>query len=233
VIKRLLILLGIFLIVVVVAVDRVGAIIAGQVLASKLKTDEHLAHRPDVTVGGFPFLTQALRGSYSDVKVTAHDVDVNNVNVTTIAVQLHGAHIGWKAAVHGTVHQVPVDRADGQVTISYADVNDYLQSRHLTVSRGAGGQVKVTGSLVIAGHTISASGLGTATVRPSVIVVHVRQVSAGIGTHVSHLSLAQRINFTLPLTGLPFHIALGSVHATAAGIVAVGSATHLVLGSAR
>jgi hypothetical protein len=229
--KRLLILLGIFLIVVIVAVDRVGAIVAGQVLASKLKTDEHLAHRPDVTVGGFPFLTQALRGSYSDVKVTAHDVDVNDINVTTFAVQLHGAHIGLKAAVHGNVHQVPVDRADGQLTISYADVNDYLHSRHLKVSQGSGGQVKVTGSLRIAGHTIEASGLGTATVRSTTIVVHVRQVSAGIGSHVSHLSLAQRINFTLPLTGLPFRIALGSVHATNAGIVAAGTATNLVLGA--
>jgi hypothetical protein len=232
VIKRLLILLGIFLIVVIVAVDRVGAIVAGQVLSSKLKTDEHLAHRPDVTVGGIPFLTQALRGSYSDVKVTAHDVNINNINVSTIEVQLNGAHIGWKAAVHGTVHQVPVDHADGQVTISYADVNDYLHSRRLTVSQGPGGQVKVTGSLRIAGHTISASGLGTATVRPTVIVVHVKQVSAGIGSHVSHLSLAQRINFTLPLTGLPFQISLGTVHATAAGIVATGTASNLVLGSA-
>jgi hypothetical protein len=231
VIKRLLILFGIFLIIVIVVVDRVGAIVAAQVLSSKLKTDEHLAHRPDVTVGGIPFLTQVLRGSYSDVKVTAHDVNINNINVTTIAVQLHGAHIGWKAAVHGTVHQVPVDHADGQVTISYADVNDYLHSRHLTVSQGSGNQVKVTGSVQIAGHTIKASGIGTATVRPTVIVVHVRQVSAGIGSHVSHVSLAQRINFTLPLTGLPFQISLGSVRATAAGIVATGTANNLVLGA--
>jgi hypothetical protein len=43
--------------------------------------------------------------------------------------------------------------------------------------------------------------------------------------------LAQRINFSLPLTGLPFQIALGSVKATPDGIVATGTAKNLVLGS--
>lgn len=229
--RRLLILLALFLLVVVVAADRVGAIVAGQVLASKIKTDEGLAHRPDVTVGGIPFLTQALRGKYSDVKVTAHDVTLNGINVTTIAVQLHGAHIGWKAAVQGNVHTVPVDSADGQVTISYADIDAYLHSRHLTVSQGANGQVKVTGSVRIAGHTFKASGIGTATVASSVIAVHVHQVSVAAGSHVGHLSLAQRVNFNLPLNGLPFRIALGSVRGTADGIVATGTARDLVLGS--
>jgi uncharacterized MnhB-related membrane protein len=228
--RRLLILLVLFLVIVVVAADRVGAIVAAQVLSSKIKTDEGLAHRPDVTVAGFPFLTQALRGKYSDVRVTASDVVLNRLDVTTVAVQLHGVHIGWKAALHGNVHQVPVDRADGQVTISYAAVDAYLRSRHLTVSEGSGGQVKVTGSVTIAGHTIKASGLGTATISHNVVDVHVHQISAAAGSHVAHLSVAQRINFSLPLSGLPFRIALGSVHATAAGIVATGTAPDIVLG---
>jgi hypothetical protein len=231
VLRRLLILLALFLVVVLIAADRVGAIVAAQVLASKIKTDEGLAHRPDVTVGGFPFLTQAIRGKYSDVKVTASDVTLNGVDVTTIAVQLHGAHIGWRAALHGNVHTVPVDTADGQVTISYPAVDAYLQSRHLTVSQGSDGQVKVTASVRIAGHTVKASGIGTATVASSVIAVRVHQISVAAGAHVSHLSLAQRINFTLPLNGLPFRIALGSVRGTANGIVATGTARDLVLGS--
>jgi hypothetical protein len=231
VLRRLLILLALFLVIVLVAADRVGAIIAAQVLASKIKTDEGLAHRPDVTVGGFPFLTQAVRGKYSDVRVTASGVTLNGIDVTTIAVQLHGAHIGLGAALHGNVHTVPVDTADGQVTISYPAVDAYLKSRHLTVSQGSGGQVKVTGSVRIAGQTVRASGIGTATVASSVIAVHVHQISVAAGTHVSHLSLAQRINFTLPLNGLPFRIALGSVRGTANGIVATGTARDLVLGS--
>jgi hypothetical protein len=231
VLRRLLILLALFLVIVLVAADRVGAIIAAQVLASKIKTDEGLAHRPDVTVGGFPFLTQAVRGKYSDVRVTASGVTLNGIDVTTIAVQLHGAHIGLGAALHGNVHTVPVDTADGQVTISYPAVDAYLKSRHLTVSQGSGGQVKVTGSVRIAGQTVRASGIGTATVASSVIAVHVHQISVAAGTHVSHLSLAQRINFTLPLNGLPFRIALGSVLGTPNGIVATGIARDLVLGS--
>lgn len=230
-IKRLLVLVAIFLVVVLVVVDRVGAIVAAQVLSSKLKTDEHLASRPDVTIGGIPFLTQAIDGKYSDVKVTAHDLTINRLAVETFAVQLHGAHIPLKAAVRGNVHEVPVDNAKGQATITYGAMDSYLHSRHLTVSEGPGDALKVTGSLDIAGHRFSASGTGTASVAHNVIVVHVRQISVGVDSHIGHLSLAQRINFSLPLTGLPFRISLGTVRATSAGIVATGSAHDLVLGS--
>ena len=229
--KRLLILLVVFLVVVLVVVDRVGALVAAQVLASKVKTDENLAQRPDVTIGGFPFLTQAIEGKYSDVKVTVHDLTLNRLEVSTFAVQLHGAHIGLKQALHGNVHRVPVDRADGQATVTYAAMDAYLKPKHLTVSPAPGGQLKVTGSVTIAGQELTASGTGTATVAHNVIVVHVRQVSAGVGSLVGHLSLAQRINFSLPLSGLPFQIALGSVKATPDGIVASGTAKNLVLGS--
>jgi hypothetical protein len=231
VVKRLLFLLVLFLVVVLVVLDRVGAVVASQVLASKIKTDEHLAQRPDVSIGGFPFLTQAIEGKYSDVKVTVHDLSLNRLDVSTFKVQLHGAHIKLGAALHGNVHRVPVDRADGQATITYAAMDAYLKPKHLRVSPGANGQLKVTGSVTIAGHELTASGTGTATLAHNVIDVHVHQVSAGVGTHVGHLSLAQRINFSLPLTGLPFQISLGSVKATSDGIVASGSATNLVLGT--
>jgi hypothetical protein len=229
--KRLLILVAIFLIVVVVVADRVGAIVAAQVLSSKLKTDEHLPSRPDVTVAGIPFLTQAVGGSYSDVKVTVTDLTIHRLLLTTLVVQLHGAHIGLRAALKGDVHEVPVDTANGQVTVGYPAIDAYLRGRHLTVSEGSGGQLKVTGALVIAGHKITASGVGTATIAHNVIDVHVHQVSAGVGSHVGHLSLAQRINFKLPLNGLPFRIALGTVRATPTGIIATGTARNLVLGS--
>jgi hypothetical protein len=221
----------VFLIGVVILLDRVGALVAAQVLSSKLKTDEHLASRPDVTVGGFPFLTQAISGKYSDVKVTAHDIDLHGLDVSTFAVQLHGAHIPLKEAVRDQVHQVPVDTANGQATVTYAAIDQYLAGRHLKVSMAPGGRLRVTGSVDIAGHTFSASGIGSATVAANVIRVHIDQVSAGVGSHIGHLSLAQRITFSLPLTGLPFRIALGTVRATSAGVYATGVAHHIVLGS--
>jgi hypothetical protein len=229
--RRLVVGFLVVLVLLVVAADRVGAVVAAHVLASKIQTDEHLATRPDVTVGGFPFLTQVVKGRYSDVRVTSHDLDLKGVTVTTLAVQLHGAHISLGSAARDDVHQVPVDRADGQLTISYAAVDRYLASRHLRVTQGKNGQVAVAATVTVAGKAIGVVGTATATVSGNSVDVHVTQVGAVAGSHVAHLSLSQRVSFSLPLGRLPFRIDLGSVRATSAGIVATGVTHHLVLGS--
>ena len=46
-----------------------------------------------MSIAAFPFLTQAIEGKYSDVKVTVHDLNLNGLDVSTFKVQLHGAHI--------------------------------------------------------------------------------------------------------------------------------------------
>ncbi len=157
--KRLLLLFVLFLLVVLVVVDRVGAIVAAQVLASKVKTDEHLADRPDVTIGGFPFLTQAIEGKYSDVKVTVHDLSLNRLDVSTFAVQLHGAHIPLRRRCTGRPPGAgrPGRRSgDGHLRRD-GRLSEVETSQ---VSPAAGGQLKVTGSLTIAGHRLTASGTG-------------------------------------------------------------------------
>jgi len=195
-----------------VVADRVALVAAEHVVAGRIQTDQGLAERPDVTIHGFPFLTQALAGRYDQVNVHVRGLRDRTVPVAKLTVDLHGVHVPLGAVTSGHLSRVPVDRATATVLLSYDDVNSYL-GRHLTVSEGDNGQVKVTGSVSVAGQTVSASASGKVDVRGNDLVV----------------AVGRGLDFTIPLSGLPFRIALVGAKATKAGIEVSATASGLVL----
>src|SRR6476646_8831852 len=74
-----------------VAGDRIALSLAEDRAASALQTSQDLSHKPDVTVEGFPFLTQLAAGSFGEVVVSAHDVTVgkaHDVHLQQVVVDL-------------------------------------------------------------------------------------------------------------------------------------------------
>lgn len=233
-VRRLLIVVLIFLIAVVVAVDRVGGLVAAHVLASKLESDEHLPNRPSVSISGIPFLTQALSGKYHEVSVTAHEVPVEHVAVTTLIAHLHGVHVPLGKIFHGSVHTVPVDRVDGSAFVSFDDANSYLATHSpagslVRLVGGSNGSVLLTDRLRLAGKVVTLHGVGSLTVSRNVIGVGVRQLTGAPAALIS--GLVGNLSVTLPLQALPFRIVLQSVTVTSTGVMATGGAIGVVLGS--
>src|SRR5207248_1448879 len=139
-----------------------------------------------------PFLTQALAGRYDRVTLTIHDLRDRTVPVTKLTVDLHGVQVPLRAVLSGHVSSVPVDRATATVLLSFADLNSYLGGHHVQVSKDDNGNLRVTGSVTVAGHTVTASASGRVDVQGSDLLI-----STGHG-----------IDVTVPLAGLPFRIAL-------------------------
>jgi hypothetical protein len=231
--RRFLIAILIFLIAVVIAADRVGAVVASHVLASKLQTDEHLPSRPSTNIGGIPFLTQAFGGKYSDVSVTAHAVPVNNVTVTTLTAHLHGVHVPVSKVLGGSVTEVPVDRVDGTAFVSFTDANSYLAHHSaagqlIQLSPGHNGDANVTDTLRIGGKKVQLRGSGHASVTGNVITLSVTQLT-GASKRLATRVLRQ-LQVRVPLQNLQFRMQLHEVTATASGLSATGDAQHVVLG---
>lgn len=237
--RRLLIAVLIFLIVLVIAVDRVGAIVAAHVLAGKVQTDEHLTNRPSVSIKGIPFLTQAFGGRYSDVHLSDHDVVVSGVPVTTLTVDLHGLHLPFGKAIRGSVSQVPVDRVSGTAFVSFSDANSYL-SRHLpagTRVRIAPGpddrSVAVVDRVQLAGQHFVLRGSGAISVSGNVVAVDVSRLAptgAAVAPGLVARALA-KAGVSFPLQAIPFKLQLTSVRVSAAGLSGAGESTSVVLGS--
>jgi hypothetical protein len=220
--RRLLIALLVLVVAVVVVLDRVGAHVAGHVLAGKLQSDEHLPHRPSVSIAGIPFLTQAIGGDYHNVGVTAHDFKTpDGVTVTTLKAHLHGAHIPLSKVLHGSVSTVPVDHVDGSAFVSFGNTAQYLSAQgtgSITLSRSGPHAVSVTGRVPIAGRLRLVHSVVTVAVSRSVVTL-------------SGAARGVPLSLSMPMGGLPFRINITSVTVGANGITATGTANHVRLGS--
>jgi hypothetical protein len=196
-----------------VVADRVAVVAADHVVATRIQTDQHLSVRPDVSIHGFPFLTQALAGRYGRVTLTVHDLHDTQVRVHTLSVDLHGVHVPLGAVMSQHLSTVPVDRASATIELTYADLNSFLAAKHLAVAKGAGDDIRVSGTATVLGRTVHASGTGRVAVRGSDLVV----------------AVGNGLDVTIPLSGLPFRIALVDAKATNRGIVVHATASGLVL----
>jgi hypothetical protein len=239
--RRFLIAVLIFLIAVLVAADRLGAIVAAHVLAGKVQNDEHLPSRPGASIGGIPFLTQAISGKYHDVTITANDVPVNGVTVTSLTADLHGVHIPISKVLHDHGLEVPVDRIDGTAFVAYADINSYLSAHHpvnqvLFLRAGIGNSATIVDRLRIAGRTVSLRGVGMAMLTGNVVGVKVSDLKrtstggAALGSKVLSRIEAQ-LRISVPLNDLPFRIILTSATFSASGVTVTGGAVHALLGA--
>jgi hypothetical protein len=211
-VRRIFIVVGI-VVALLVVLDRVAVVAADHTVAARIQTQEHLPSRPSVSIGGFPFLTQAIGGTYDDVTLTVHDFHRSVVPVDTISVTLHGVHVPLSAVFSQHLSSVPVDSATARVLLSYANLNTYLQPKGITVSPARHGEVRITGSVTVAGQKLSASGTATIDITSDSLLL--RAVNA--------------VTVTVPLAGLPFGIALQSAKATNQGIEVKASAQGLVL----
>ncbi|MBA3489072.1 MAG: DUF2993 domain-containing protein [Longispora sp.] len=80
---------------VLIGADRVLAVVAERKLADQVSAELQkkgltTSQEPQVSIGGFPFLTQMLAGKYSSIQITAPDVTSGNVKFTSLDVRVEG-----------------------------------------------------------------------------------------------------------------------------------------------
>lgn len=221
----LLVLLGL-----AVAADRIGLVIAERSVATQLQNSGSLSSRPDVSIAGFPFLTQALAGEYDDVELSAVNVSAGGGRLTQLTASLSGVHVPLSDALSGSVDAVPVDSVRATVLVSYADLGKQLRDRGLTVS-AAGDLLRVTGSVKVLGRTVSASALSSVAVAGTSLRVTAQRYEVGSSPAdpVVAGSLGGRLDFVVRIGKLPYGLKIDDVRVTAAGIVATASAKDVVL----
>ncbi|OAK54527.1 LmeA family phospholipid-binding protein [Rhodococcoides kyotonense] len=119
---------------------------------------------PQVTVHGFPFLTQAVDGHYRNVEIRAQDVPNDYVRATTIEANLRGVSIPLSNLVDGSVRTVPVDELDGRVRIEATDLGRFLGIVDLQVSAPPADKSDGTGGSGGSGMTTNGGVVLTGTV---------------------------------------------------------------------
>jgi hypothetical protein len=214
--RRLLILIvvlaGLF-----VAADRVAVLFAERAVAERIQTREALPQRPQVSIGGFPFLTQAVSGDYRSIKVVIVGLRRDGLVLDRVALTLHGVHVPLSAVLHRSIGSVPIDSAAGTVSVGYADLN-------VDLHRVAVGYAGSPGSVRLRSLVVPVSGTATVRVSGDTVTAEVSRIGvAGVSLPVGGLG------FTVALPSLPFGVRLTSVTAGPSGISVSATGTGLTL----
>jgi len=146
------------LVLLLIVGDRVGVMVAGNVIATRLQATGSLTSKPSVAIRGYPFVTQALSGRYGRIDVTADDVERRSVRFERLDLTLSGARIELRDALSGEVSGVPVEGLTASALISFADIAKRSKLRGVTVER-AGRELLLTGFLTVLGERITVRAL--------------------------------------------------------------------------
>lgn len=210
-----------------VGADRVAEHVAAGVLADRLQTE--LGGRPTVEIDGFPFLTQAVGGSYQRLRVSAPVVRREGLSLRDFSATLTGVHVAFGDALGGSLSAVPVDRLDASALVAYEDLTQ-LAGPGLRLAGDPNG-VRVTGRVAALGRQVDVSAVSSVALAGDTLVVTAGQLTVG-GVAVTGplaAALRGRLDLRVPLPALPYGVRLASLVAGPQGITVSGSARSVVL----
>ena len=218
---------GLFALVLVagglVVADRLAAGATADAAARQISaTFQGVVGTPEVTIGGFPFLTQLLAGQLTDVGARIEGLTFDGLAVTGVEVDAAGV---------STTTPYRVDRAELTATLPLASVQQLIAAKtglEVTLATAGSGLAATT---TVLGLTV------TATLVPRVdagaIRVDVASVTLGGRTiEVADLpgGIGDRLrDLTIPVTGLPPGIALAGVSVTDRGVRITATGRDVVL----
>lgn len=222
--RRVLIAVAV-LVALFVAADRIALVIAERAAAVTLQRSQKLPQRPNVSISGFPFLTQLVGGEFGHIHVTADGVQTtaggHTVRVGRLDVTLR--HVTVSRDLRSATSQ----SATATGTVSYADLSQVLG---VQVQYAGAGRISAT---VTAGVIPGVALAGTATAAPHVsgdalVFSDVQANVAGQPVPPAVTTYFTSIFGTaVPLTGLPFGVHVRSVAASADGVTVSLTATEL------
>ncbi|MEU6507657.1 DUF2993 domain-containing protein [Streptomyces sp. NPDC046942] len=230
---RIILILVVILGGLFVIADRVAVHFAEGQAADKLKSRENLASTPDVSIKGFPFLTQVAGGSLDDVEVGIKDYEAatgtagKTIRIDDLKADMKGVSFS------GDYSSATADSATGTATISYAEllktaksesteVAPGLQARVVGLSDGGNGKIKVavhvTGSFLSIPVDQTTSVLSSVTVVDNKVEVHADSLPKLAAISVAESRVRRITDFQQAINQLPGGIKLDKVQAAPNGV---------------
>ena len=225
--KALLITLVVLLGLAVVA-DRIAVGVAEDRVAEAIEQRGELGGTPDVSIDGWPFLTQVVAGDYRDVRIRLSAADLGEPEGTTADVRLNGLRVPLSDLVAGSVAEIPVDRIDGTVTLSYELLSRELGTDTTLVPEGEG--LRLTTTVPVLGYDVPLTAVGTVTLEGQDLVIAVDEAAvAGVDLPAGVVRAATDALDLRYAIELPFGLELTGVGPGEDGVLVTGGAVDTVL----
>ncbi|MFD1273184.1 DUF2993 domain-containing protein [Streptomyces kaempferi] len=217
-----------------VIADRVAVGFAENKAADRIRSSEGLAGTPDVSIEGFPFLTQVVSGELDDVKIGIKDYEASaegakgaaggTIRIDALNAEMHGVRF------NGDYSSATANSASGSATVSYAEllkaakaqpteVAPAVTAQVVGLSDGGNGKIKVEITATVLGKK-----LRPVSVLSSVTVVGGNTVKVRadglpkLGVDLVEGRIRTVTDFEQKIDGLPGGIKLDRIEAAANGV---------------
>jgi hypothetical protein len=182
--------------------DRMAAAYAENRIASEVQK-QGFGARPDVTIYGFPFLTQVLDRHFPHAHLTARNVREGPLTISRIDGDVREVRVdsGFRKGTIGSV--------DGTATVSFGDLTKAAGQPDLALTAAGPNTVKAEVDLGVTTATATAQ----ITKVGNQIRVHAVSVE---GFPLS--DLGNDLDFTVPVSGLPMGLTFRSLTVSSKGV---------------
>ena len=192
-----------------------------------LQREYDLGRRPVVQVRDVPFLPHLATGRFSTIDLAATDATARGINAAQLKLTLHGVRVP-RDVLLGEPGRITVDRADGTIELTEAEINrllaDRLQGGALAVKEDG---VELRAQVPLLGQTLEAQVTGQLGARDGRVTFTPDEIRLGeqgrIDPSVENL-LASQFTFEVPLPELPAGVRLERVDTRPGTVVLSGRA---------
>lgn len=229
------------LVAALVVADRLAAAAANdrirvQVVAALAKHNVQ-PRSTDVTVDGFPFLTQVADGRFQQITIDMADVAYSGVVLPSLHVVARDVRADAADLVGGSV-TATADRVTGTAVVDWTTLTSLVDYARLGLSdvrfSAVDGALEVTGTANIGGARVPLSALADLTVNAGVVQISLREAQIG-GAGIPGLgqaqvnALLQRLTVQVPIPPLPFQLAIDAVQVQTPGLTVTATARGVSL----
>ena len=227
---RKLLIAAVVLVLLGAVADFAAARVFEDRVTEALQREYDLGRRPVVQVRDFPFLPHLATGRFSTIDVAATDATARGINAAKLQLTLHGVRVP-RDVMLGEPGRVTVDRADGTIELSEAEVNrllaDRLRGGSLAIKEDG---VEVRVQVPLLGQTLDALVKGKLGARKGEVTFTPDEIRLGEQGRLDPSQedlLSDQFTFQVPLPELPAGVRLERVETRPGTVVLSGRAASV------
>lgn len=225
---RTLTIVVVAVLVVLTGLDFGARAVAENIMASQIK-DQGFPKKPNVSIEGFPFLTQVISRDFSDIKISSTDITEGPLEISSVNATMSGVHVSTNFQ-SGTI-----DHINGTINVTFTALANAMNSQAggltsilggagLTLTQAGPNEVKSSFNLVL----FSGAAVWRIT-RTGPRNINVSLVSSSGDLPSDLLSSIGDIN--IPLPALPVGLTIQSISVTPNGVVGIVTGQNVKFGS--
>lgn len=220
---RKLIIFLVVLVLILVGADFGAKYAAQSAISKQLASSYDLDPAPTVTIHGFPFLTQAIGGTYDQIDVDMAEVTRENIRVENVRAHLYDVNAPISEVISNARH-ITAARATGTAVVPFDIIKKRLPDG-FTVKE-SGGDLVLSGKAQAMGLSVPVKATLKLKAGSTGLVATPDKITVG-GGRIPASVVANQMGFEVPIHDLPMHLRITGVSVTSAGVQVKASASNV------